>query len=1482
MLRLPVSRALAGVAQSSKGCITTKNNVRNAATAASNLVEVFVDGKSLMVEPGTTVLQACEKVGVQIPRFCYHDRLSVAGNCRMCLVEIEKAPKPVAACAMPVMKGWNILTSSEKTKKAREGVMEFLLANHPLDCPICDQGGECDLQDQSMMFGSDRSRFTEGKRAVEDKNIGPLIKTIMTRCIQCTRCIRFASEVAGVDDLGTTGRGNEMQVGTYVEKMFMSEMSGNVIDICPVGALTSKPYAFTSRPWETRKTESIDVLDAVGSNIVVSTRGGEVMRVLPKLNEDVNEEWISDKTRFAYDGLKRQRLTQPMVKNSAGQLVPTSWEDVLTRVAGALQGAQGSDVAAIAGGLVDAEALVALKDLLNRLNSDNLCTEEVFPMAGAGTDLRSNYLLNTKITGVEEADLLLLVGTNPRFEAPLFNARIRKRHATLYNFAFTIRVYLVQVTDVHKDKSHVMYEGKHIHFSEVDNKPLCSYSPKLCKQRRLNGYAFCIRHVLEDKTAPFKQCEYVAKYNSQRCTNPIPKSEDRRSRLPVPFPEAELLDPFAFHEDDTDGDEAAPRKGSAVRKKLQSKLALNQRLRLRETTAEILKIQPEHFSPSPAPCPTQLQQQHHHHHQQQHHHHHHHHSPPHPHHHHQQQSPQPQHSFHLSPLPTSPSCLPGLQLGLICKPPPPQTSSLSAQALTPGIAPTIEQQAGHSPSKKPLADVFLPPTLLPPAPTAVMDSPKPQVVILKPTNFTPPPACLSRLQRLVKLCTQRQQQDGDLFPHLGLDWSEDSAEDDDEVEHLPPYQYAWRLRERYSQDNSEDEVGASRSNRLARLCSYLQQKYKHLCRLERAATRQKRCQYAFRKALLHAASKDPDCAGQLIQELRMATRTQTSVRQPERRDTSPGLCTGNIKGQACTNQALPFTRHCFQHILLNRSQQLFSSCTAKFADGQQCSIPVFDITHQTPLCEEHAKKMDNFLRGDSNRKVQHQQQRKPRKKTKPPALTKKHKKKRRRGPRRPQKPIPPAVPQGNLGMPSSLALPAQAASIRSPSTPELSTDELPDDITNDISDIPNDLELNQEDFSDVLPRLPDDLQDFDLFEGKNGELLPTTEEAEELERALQAMTSYTASLECLSSMGELTQSDTVGVQELSVHRGMGVFSTPAVSGSGMTSLGRAVVNSELGDLLNGRIPSENFSSLELDENLLHSANGQFPAPPPPTPSSSTVSLTTTTTSNPLLNQSPLAERTFPPPPFPGLHMGSHASPRTHPSQLLGKAEELLSPRQQYSSEHSHSSPHGSHYSSEHVSSPYSDHITSPHPNSFPIGDSSNMAATFQAEAPLMAPPILSGQLEVPHSGVPINPRPQWNNISMNLTDSIQFGNLIGSDGHLISTSLSTPPSTSHSVTIQPPAALPALPQTNFSSLPAAMGSSAAPSSSSHDILTSNPPKQQLPQFSAAFGHQLSSHSGIPKDVQPSHSSTAPPTGFTVAGATAASVSNVTSPFTTQK
>ncbi|KAK2147622.1 hypothetical protein LSH36_544g05042 [Paralvinella palmiformis] len=401
-----------------------------AQSTAPEKIEIFVNDKPVKVDPRSTVLQACAEGGVQIPRFCFHERLSIAGNCRMCLVQVEGSPKPVASCAMPVMKGMKIKTDSPDTRKAREGVMEFLLVNHPLDCPICDQGGECDLQDQSMNYGSDRSRFTDmefaGKRAVEDKNIGPLVKTIMTRCIHCTRCIRFASEVAGVEDLGTTGRGNDMVVGTYVEKLFKSELSGNVIDLCPVGALTSKPYAFTARPWETRKIESVDVMDALGSNIVVSTRGGEVMRVLPRIHEDINEEWISDKTRFAYDGLKRQRLVTPMAKNAQGQLVSTEWEEAFFRIVEKTVSLSGDQIAAIAGGHCDAEALVALKDILNKLGSEALCTEEVFPMDAAGTDLRSNYLMNGRIVGVEEADKLLLIGTNPRYEAPVFNAKIRK------------------------------------------------------------------------------------------------------------------------------------------------------------------------------------------------------------------------------------------------------------------------------------------------------------------------------------------------------------------------------------------------------------------------------------------------------------------------------------------------------------------------------------------------------------------------------------------------------------------------------------------------------------------------------------------------------------------------------------------------------------------------------------------------------------------------------------------------------------------------------------------------------------------------------------------------------------------------------------------------------------------------------------------------------------------------------------------------
>lgn len=406
---------------------------------APEKIEVFVDGKSVMCDPSMTVLQACALAGVQIPRFCYHERLSIAGNCRMCLVEIEKSLKPVASCAMPVMRGMSIKTDSPTTKKAREGVMEFLLVNHPLDCPICDQGGECDLQDQSMNFGSDRSRFVDimftGKRAVEDKNLGPLIKTIMTRCIHCTRCVRFANEVAGVPGLGTTGRGNALQIGTYIDRPFLSEVSGNVIDLCPVGALTSKPYAFTARPWETRRIESIDVMDAIGTNIVISMRTNEVLRIIPRLNEDINEEWLADKGRFSYDGLLRQRLVVPMVRESNGNLRETTWEDALVTVADrVLALSPGTDrtklsmpanrIAALVGQFAEAEALTALKDLINCLNSDLTCTEEAFPRDSV--DFRSNYLFNSRIAGVEDADLVLLIGTNPRFEAPLLNTRLRK------------------------------------------------------------------------------------------------------------------------------------------------------------------------------------------------------------------------------------------------------------------------------------------------------------------------------------------------------------------------------------------------------------------------------------------------------------------------------------------------------------------------------------------------------------------------------------------------------------------------------------------------------------------------------------------------------------------------------------------------------------------------------------------------------------------------------------------------------------------------------------------------------------------------------------------------------------------------------------------------------------------------------------------------------------------------------------------------
>jgi len=387
--------------------------------------KLTIDGIEVEVEPGTSVLQACEQIGIEIPRFCYHERLSVPANCRMCLVEMERAPKPVASCAMPCGEGMVIKTNTELVHKARKGVMEFLLINHPLDCPICDQGGECDLQDQAMGYGFDRSRFQENKRAVKDKYLGPLIKTIMTRCIHCTRCIRFADEIAGVPELGATGRGEHMEIGTYIEQAISSELSGNLIDVCPVGALTSKPYAFTTRPWELRKTETIDVMDAVGSNIRVDTRGPEVMRVIPRLNEDVNEEWLADKSRFSYDGLKRQRLDRPYVRKD-GKLQPASWAEAFAAIAAKVKGIPGDRIAALAGDLVDAEAMIALKDLVEGLGSKNLdCRQDG---AAFDTSARAGYLFNTTIAGIEKADAILLIGTNPRWEAAMVNARIRKRY----------------------------------------------------------------------------------------------------------------------------------------------------------------------------------------------------------------------------------------------------------------------------------------------------------------------------------------------------------------------------------------------------------------------------------------------------------------------------------------------------------------------------------------------------------------------------------------------------------------------------------------------------------------------------------------------------------------------------------------------------------------------------------------------------------------------------------------------------------------------------------------------------------------------------------------------------------------------------------------------------------------------------------------------------------------------------------------------
>ena len=399
------------------------------------MTKLIVDGKEIDVPAEFTLLQACEAAGAEIPRFCYHERLSIAGNCRMCLVEVKGGPKPVASCAWgvrdcrPGPKGEppEISTRSPMVKKAREGVMEFLLINHPLDCPICDQGGECDLQDQAMGYGVDTSRFAENKRAVEDKYLGALVKTSMNRCIQCTRCVRFSAEVCGAPEMGATGRGEDMEITTYLESALTSELQGNLVDICPVGALTSKPYAFAARPWELGKTQSVDVMDGIGSAIRVDTRGREVMRILPRVNEAVNEEWISDKTRHVIDGLRTQRLDRPYIREG-GKLRPASWQQAFAAIAAKTSRTDGKRIGAIAGDLAAVEEMFALKELLAKSGSVNLAEQrgDAFdPKAG-----RASYIFNPTIAGIDQADALLIVGSNPRKEAAVLNARIRKRWRT--------------------------------------------------------------------------------------------------------------------------------------------------------------------------------------------------------------------------------------------------------------------------------------------------------------------------------------------------------------------------------------------------------------------------------------------------------------------------------------------------------------------------------------------------------------------------------------------------------------------------------------------------------------------------------------------------------------------------------------------------------------------------------------------------------------------------------------------------------------------------------------------------------------------------------------------------------------------------------------------------------------------------------------------------------------------------------------------
>ena len=466
--------------------------------------KIIINGKEIEFQKGMTVLQACELADVEIPRFCYHEKLSIAGNCRMCLVEMEKSAKPIASCAMPAAEGMNIKTNTKFVEKARKGIMEFLLANHPLDCPVCDQGGECDLQDQSLLYGVDKSRFLENKRTVKDKYMGPLIKTQMTRCIHCTRCVRFATEVAGIPEIGAIGRGENMEITTYLEKSMDSELSANVIDLCPVGALTSKPYAFEARPWELKKTESIDVMDAIGSNIRVDTYGWEVKRILPRLNNEINEEWISDKTRYACDGLLKQRLDVPYIKKN-NKLIKSNWHEVVELISEKIKELKPNQLAGHVGDMVNLENSLAFKKFFQELGSSNLeCRENKFYI---NTEDKSNYLFNSSIQGIEESDLILLVGCNPRLEATMLNARIRKAFVNNNTPIYSIG-----------DSGELTYDYEIIGNSTNDILQLINDQSKLSKKIKLSKKPIIIigESVLEMKSGEFifnEIKEYLNKNN---------------------------------------------------------------------------------------------------------------------------------------------------------------------------------------------------------------------------------------------------------------------------------------------------------------------------------------------------------------------------------------------------------------------------------------------------------------------------------------------------------------------------------------------------------------------------------------------------------------------------------------------------------------------------------------------------------------------------------------------------------------------------------------------------------------------------------------------------------------------------------------------------------------------------------------------------------------------------------------------------------